>query len=86
SRVLTAVVMPVMGGRMLGERLVRARPTLPLVWMSGYPRDTAFAEGAVSDGGERAVLQKPISQELLVRTVAEELARVERRAGGSAPR
>ena len=44
--VLSDVVMPVMGRRELGERLARDHPELPVIWMSGYPRDTAFAEGA----------------------------------------
>ena len=35
--VLSDVVMPVMGGRELGERLTREHPALPVIWMSGYP-------------------------------------------------
>jgi PAS domain S-box-containing protein len=71
--VLTDVVMPVMGGRELGERLARERPSLPLVWMSGYPRDTAFADGA--EPLDHPFLQKPISVEALAGTIAGELAR-----------
>ena len=71
--VLTDVVMPVMGGRELGERLARERPGLPLVWMSGYPRDAAFSDDA--SALDHPFLQKPIGADLLVRTVAEELAR-----------
>jgi PAS domain S-box-containing protein len=72
--VLSDVVMPVMGGRELGERLTREHPELPVIWMSGYPRDTAFAEGA--DALDHAFLQKPIPEEVLIRVVGEELAGV----------
>ena len=71
--VLTDLVMPVMGGRELGERLAREHPGLPLVWMSGYPRDTAFADGA--GGLSHPFLQKPITPEVLIHTVGDELAR-----------
>jgi PAS domain S-box-containing protein len=74
--VLSDIVMPVMGGRDLGERLSRDRPDLPLIWMSGYPRDTAFAAGTAA--GRHTFLQKPIADEALVRAVAEELARAPR--------
>ena len=73
--VLTDVVMPVMGGRALGEHLTREWPDLPVVWMSGYPRDAAFADGTGAGALDHAFLQKPIAPELLVRTIAEELVR-----------
>jgi two-component system, cell cycle sensor histidine kinase and response regulator CckA len=72
--VLSDVVMPVMGGRELGDRLGRERPGLPLVWMSGYPRDAAFAGGA--GGLDHPFLQKPIPPELLIQTVSDAIAQV----------
>ena len=58
---LTDMVMPVMGGREVGERLGRERPELPLVYMSGYPRDTALAGGSATL--EQPFLQKPVPAE-----------------------
>ncbi|MBA3258569.1 MAG: PAS domain S-box protein [Gemmatimonadales bacterium] len=75
--VISDVVMPVMGGRELGERLAATWPKLPVVWMSGYPRDAAFSEGASRD--DQPFLQKPVPGDLLVETVRralETLARV----------
>ena len=47
-------------------------PSVPVVWMSGYPRDFAF------EGGEPSVdpffLQKPILPEPLLKMVQEALA------------
>jgi PAS domain S-box-containing protein len=71
--VLTDVVMPRLGGRELVERLAAEYPDLPVIWMSGYPRDTAFGDGAPA--GAHPFLQKPISQDVLVRTVAAVLGR-----------
>jgi PAS domain S-box-containing protein len=73
SMVLTDMVMPIMGGRELGEHLARERPDLPLVYMSGYPRDTAFADG--TGALDHPFLQKPVSAETLIQTIAGELAR-----------
>jgi len=70
--VLTDVVMPVMSGKELAERIAREYPDLPLVWMSGYPRDNTAESRS---GAERPFLQKPIAAELLVETVRTELAR-----------
>ncbi len=72
--VLSDVVMPVMGGKELGERLARERPDLPLVWMSGYPRDAAFADG--SAGLDYPFLQKPIPPEMLIQTVGDAIAQM----------
>jgi CheY-like chemotaxis protein len=66
--VLTDVVMPRLGGRELVERLAAEYPDLPVIWMSGFPRDAAFGSGA--SAGAHPFLQKPISQDVLVRTVA----------------
>jgi PAS domain S-box-containing protein len=72
--VLSDVVMPVMGGKELGDRLARERPDLPLVWMSGYPRDAAFGDGG--GAGDYPFLQKPIPTEMLARTIGDALAQV----------
>lgn len=65
--VLTDVVMPRLGGRELVERLAAEYPDLPVIWMSGYPRDAAFGDGGPN--GAHPFLQKPIPEDVLVRTV-----------------
>jgi two-component system cell cycle sensor histidine kinase/response regulator CckA len=77
--VLTDVVMPRLGGRELVERLAAEYPDLPVIWMSGYPRDAAF--GDAMPNGVHPFLQKPIPPDVLVRTVEGVLgATVTRRA------
>ena len=71
--VLTDVVMPELGGRELVERLAVDHPGLPVIWMSGHPRDAAFADGG--PGAAHPFLQKPIPAEVLIRTVEGVLAR-----------
>jgi two-component system cell cycle sensor histidine kinase/response regulator CckA len=71
--VLSDVVMPVLGGLELVERLAGEYPGLPVIWMSGYPRDAAFADGGPA--GQHPFLQKPIPADLLVQTVQGVLAR-----------
>jgi PAS domain S-box-containing protein len=61
------VVMPVLGGRELGKHLAETRPQLPVVWMSGYPRDAAFSQTFLCD--DQPFLQKPIPPDLLLETV-----------------
>ncbi len=72
--VLSDLVMPVMDGRELAERLAADFPDLPVIWMSGHPKDTVLLQGM---GIElEPFLQKPVSSDLLVETVAEVLERV----------
>jgi signal transduction histidine kinase/CheY-like chemotaxis protein len=75
--VLTDVVMPVLGGRELVERIAVDYPGLPVIWMSGHPHDTAFADAGPGGGpaGAHPFLQKPTPADVLVRTVAGVLAR-----------
>jgi DNA-binding NtrC family response regulator len=80
--VLSDLVMPVMGGRELANRLTAEYPDLPVVWMSGHPRDTAPVSG---NGRERgSFLQKPLSPEVLVETVGRALERRGVRRSGAA--
>jgi CheY-like chemotaxis protein len=72
--VLSDVVMPLMGGRELGARLATDYPDLPVIWMSGYPRDAVFEERP-----GQSFLQKPIPPELLAAAVRELLGAVSRR-------
>ncbi len=65
--VLTDLVMPVMGGQELGERLGRAHPELPVVYMSGYSNDPAARVKFEAVG--RTLLTKPFSLESLLATV-----------------
>jgi CheY-like chemotaxis protein len=57
------VVMPQMGGPELAERLVRIRPTMKVLCMSGYTDDALVRHGALK--GSIAYLQKPITPETL---------------------
>ena len=75
---LSDIVMPVMGGRELANRITVEHPGLPIVWMSGHPKDMAPAD----HGG--LFLQKPIAPEMLVETVARGLERRRVQRAGTA--
>lgn len=69
--VITDLVMPGMGGRVLGRELARRYPGLPLVWMSGHPKDVEFPREM--PGHEYPFLMKPVSPAALLETVGRAL-------------
>ncbi len=71
--VLSDVIMPGMGGRELSRALAASRPTLPILFMSGYNDDGELA-GSGADLGA-GVLAKPFTSETLARQVREVLDR-----------
>jgi two-component system, cell cycle sensor histidine kinase and response regulator CckA len=66
--VITDLVMPGMGGHVLGAELARRYPELPLVWMSGHPRDVEFPREM--PGHEYPFLMKPVSPRALLEMVS----------------
>lgn len=67
---LSDVVMPELGGRLLAERLTAARPETEVLFMSGYTDDEILRRGLLERG--QRLLQKPFSVTALaheVRTV-----------------
>jgi len=69
---ITDVVMPVMGGREVANRLVARCPEMRVLYMSGYT-DEAIVHHGVLDAGT-AFLQKPFSVTGLVQKVHEVLS------------
>jgi len=67
---LSDIVMPHMGGRELARRLRRARPTLKVLYMSGYLGDATPPEG-LEQGMQ--LLAKPFTAEALARKLREVL-------------
>jgi two-component system cell cycle sensor histidine kinase/response regulator CckA len=68
---LTDVVMPLMSGPALAERLRRLRPDLRVLFMSGYTRDALATRDAPPPGTR--LLQKPFSPAALAHAVREAL-------------
>jgi len=68
--VLTDIVMPHMDGRTLAGRLRESRPSLKVLFMTGYTPDESLRSGAAEG---TAVLQKPFRPEQLARKVREVL-------------
>jgi CheY-like chemotaxis protein len=68
---VTDVVMPQLNGRDLFDRLVRRRPALKVIYISGYPSEAIGHLGIMKEG--TTFLQKPFVPELLARKVREVL-------------
>jgi two-component system cell cycle sensor histidine kinase/response regulator CckA len=82
--VVTDVVMPGMSGPDLVMRLVRLRPDIRVLYMSGYPREEL--DTLVPTGADFAFIQKPMSPAALagaVRTLLDAQAVTTRTAGGA---
>jgi PAS domain S-box-containing protein len=76
---LTDVVMPEMSGAALAERLRVERPMLPVLYMSGYTRDTILHHGVTDI--DPVLLQKPFLPDDLARKVREVLDAARERLG-----
>ena len=71
--VVTDVVMPGVGGPELVRRLREVRPELPTLFISGYTEEGVRTQGALHP--DAAFLEKPFSQDDLVRKVREVIAK-----------
>ncbi len=66
---LTDVVMPQMGGRVLAQRLKSFRPTIRVLYISGYVDDATIQEGISNPG--TSFIQKPFTVDTLSHKVRE---------------
>lgn len=68
--------------RELREILARAHPDLPVIWISGYPRDAVMEGDTLGD--DQVFLQKPVSMEMLLSAAARLTGRDGARGSGGA--
>ena len=64
---LTDMVMPEMNGRALAEQLCRLRPSLRVLYMSGYTDDDIVRRGMLGPG--TGFLEKPFTPDMLARAI-----------------
>jgi two-component system cell cycle sensor histidine kinase/response regulator CckA len=67
--IVTDVIMPVMGGRELRERVAELRPNIPVLFISAYTGDEVIRRGLMEAGAP--FLQKPFTPEALARKLRE---------------
>lgn len=68
---LTDVIMPGMNGRELSNRLLESRPTLRVLFMSGYTDDAIVHQGVLDESAN--FIQKPFAPDALAQRVREVL-------------
>ena len=68
---LTDVVMPRMGGKLLVDQMAQIRPRTRVLYMSGYPNDGIAEAGVLANGV--ALLEKPFTREILSKRVRQVL-------------
>ncbi|HUX36455.1 MAG TPA: ATP-binding protein, partial [Rectinemataceae bacterium] len=78
---LTDVVMPRMGGRLLANEFLKDSPTIKVIFMSGYTDDAIVHHGVLEAGTN--FIGKPFTEEALFRKVEEVLGAAENRPIGS---
>jgi two-component system cell cycle sensor histidine kinase/response regulator CckA len=71
--VVSDMVMPAMGGRVLTTELAHRRPAVPVLLMSGYTRDTILHTSGASTAG--LFIEKPFTPEAMLRKVRDVLDR-----------
>ncbi|HEY5443766.1 MAG TPA: ATP-binding protein, partial [Pyrinomonadaceae bacterium] len=72
---LTDVVMPQMSGRQLTEKLSPKRPSMKVLYMSGYTDDAIVRHGVLEEG--TAFIGKPFSPDALVLKIGELLGAIQ---------
>ncbi|OGQ97163.1 MAG: hypothetical protein A2521_16285 [Deltaproteobacteria bacterium RIFOXYD12_FULL_57_12] len=70
------VIMPVMNGRELQERISRIKPGIKVLYMSGYPADKISREGVLAEGTN--FIQKPFSRHDFFLKISQILSQGER--------
>jgi CheY-like chemotaxis protein len=69
---VTDVVMPLLGGRELAEKLALTRPDMRVLYMSGYTDDAIVRHGVLD--GRASFLEKPFTPDAFTRKIREVLA------------
>jgi CheY-like chemotaxis protein len=72
SLLFTDIVMPEMSGRELASRALEERPTLKVLYMTGYRRNAVVHNGIVDVG--TAFLQKPFTLQQLAIKIRQTIA------------